>query len=183
VLNYQEEEARGAFQSGNALFMRNWPYAWSLAQAADSPVRGKVGAVELPSGGAEHASTLGGWSLAVSRCSRNPREALDLVRWLTSSAEQKRRLLEAGLNPTIADLYQDPEVVAANPLAPKLRRIFEKAVVRPARATNGKYQRVSAEIQNSVHRLLEERATRTDVDAELSRLARTLRRIGRNGKW
>ncbi|QYU68485.1 extracellular solute-binding protein [Leptolyngbya sp. 15MV] len=40
VLNYAEEEARGVFQSGNAVFMRNWPYAWPLLNAEDSPVRG-----------------------------------------------------------------------------------------------------------------------------------------------
>ena len=43
VLNYTEEEARGVFQSGGAVFMRNWPYAWALAQSEDSDVRGKVG--------------------------------------------------------------------------------------------------------------------------------------------
>ena len=50
VLNYAEEEARGVFQSGNAVFMRNWPYAWALANAADSPVKGKVGVAVLPQG-------------------------------------------------------------------------------------------------------------------------------------
>ena len=50
MLNYAEEEARGVFQSGNAVFMRNWPYAWALANAADSPVKGKVGMAVLPKG-------------------------------------------------------------------------------------------------------------------------------------
>jgi trehalose/maltose transport system substrate-binding protein len=48
VLSYMEEESRGVFQSGNAVFMRNWPYAWALAQAEDSPIRGKVGTAALP---------------------------------------------------------------------------------------------------------------------------------------
>ncbi|MFV3017415.1 extracellular solute-binding protein, partial [Pseudomonas sp. KHB2.9] len=38
VLNYTEEEGRGVFQSGNALFMRNWPYVWALVQSPDSAV-------------------------------------------------------------------------------------------------------------------------------------------------
>ncbi len=66
TLNYGEEEARGVFQSGNAVFMRNWPYAWALSQAGDSPVRGKVAVAPLPRGGSNgtRASTLGGWQLA-----------------------------------------------------------------------------------------------------------------------
>src|ERR671911_812541 len=51
VLNYAEEESRGVFQSGNAVFMRNWPYAWALANAPDSPIRDKVGIAPLPQGG------------------------------------------------------------------------------------------------------------------------------------
>ena len=41
VLNYSEEEARGVFQSGNAVFMRNWPYAWALGKAAGQPDQGQ----------------------------------------------------------------------------------------------------------------------------------------------
>jgi len=74
VLNYGEEEARGVFQSGNAVFMRNWPYAWNLANSPDSPIKDKVGVIALPKGGTggRHAATLGGWQLAVSKYSKNP---------------------------------------------------------------------------------------------------------------
>ncbi len=117
VLNYTEEEARGVFQSGNALFMRNWPYAWSLAQSDDSPVKGKVGVVALPRGGenGRHAGTLGGWQLAVSKYSDDAPLAADLVRYLTSYEEQKRRAIQGSYNPTIPALYKDDEVLAAVP--------------------------------------------------------------------
>ena len=75
VLNYTEEEARGVFESGGAVFMRNWPYAWALAQSEDSDVRGKVGVTQLPAGGenGQSAAGLGGWNSAVSRLQRTPR--------------------------------------------------------------------------------------------------------------
>jgi trehalose/maltose transport system substrate-binding protein len=40
VLAYTEEESRGVWQVGNAVFMRNWPYAYALGSGADSAVAG-----------------------------------------------------------------------------------------------------------------------------------------------
>src|SRR3546814_3937739 len=108
VLNYAEEDARGAFQSGRAVFMRNWPYAWALANAGDSPVKGKVGVAALPAGeDGRPAATLGGQQLAVSRYSEHTAEAADLGRYLKSEDEQKRRALERSCNPPRHSLYDD----------------------------------------------------------------------------
>jgi trehalose/maltose transport system substrate-binding protein len=67
VLAYQEEESRGVWQTGNAVFMRNWPYAYLLGQSADSAVAGKFDVAPLPAGegeGGQSAATLGGWNVA-----------------------------------------------------------------------------------------------------------------------
>lgn len=182
VLNYAEEEARGAFQSGNAVFMRNWPYAWSLSQAADSPVKGKVGVAALPKGGAQgkHTGTLGGWQLAVNKYSKSTKEAVDLAVYLTSPAEQKRAALKASLNPTIPALYKDPEILAANPFFGDLLGTFTNAVGRPSRATAAKYNQVSAEFWNAVHETLAGTKPAKDSAAQLEQ---SLKRISRDGKW
>ena len=72
VLAYQEEESRGVWQSGNAVFMRNWPYAVSLGNDADSPIKGKFDVAQLPAGGTgeQSAATIGGQDLAVSKFSK-----------------------------------------------------------------------------------------------------------------
>jgi len=182
VLNYDEEASRGVFQTGNAVFMRNWPYAWALAQGADSPVRGKVGVVALPRGGAQgrHAATLGGWQLAVSRYSRHPEAAIDLVRHLTSARVQKERAIRAAYNPTITGLYQDAEVLQANPFFGELLPAFEAALPRPARQTGAHYNQVSATIWQAVHGVLS-----GDVDAAegLARLRLSLERIRHRARW
>jgi trehalose/maltose transport system substrate-binding protein len=85
VLAYQEEESRGVWQTGNAVFMRNWPYAYGLGNSDDSPVKDLFDVAPLPTGGGNDtsAATLGGWNLAVSRYSPNPEAAIDLVKFLT----------------------------------------------------------------------------------------------------
>ena len=180
VLNYAEEEARGVFQNGNAAFMRNWPYAWSLGNAKDSKVSGKIGVSALPKGGADgqNAGTLGGWQLAVSKYSKNPAIAADLVMYLTSSEGQKYRAINGSYNPTIAALYKDKEVLAANPFFGNLFDVFTNAVPRPATVTGAKYPEVSAAFWNATHDVLSGTATAED---SLKKLEGKLKQVKRSG--
>jgi trehalose/maltose transport system substrate-binding protein len=182
VLNYTEEESRGVFQSGNAVFMRNWPYAWPLAQGAESAIKDKVGVSALPKGGADgrSAATLGGWQLAVSKYSKNQELAADLVMYLTSAEEQKRRAVKGAYNPTIESLYKDPEILAAAPFMGELYDTFVNAVARPSTPTGAKYNQVSNEFWNAVHGVLSGRAK---ADASTAQLEASLKRMSRGGKW
>ncbi|MEJ2686135.1 MAG: ABC transporter substrate-binding protein [Gammaproteobacteria bacterium] len=181
VLNYAEEQARAVFQSGDAVFMRNWPYAWRLANSRDSPVRGKVGIAPLPKGGTHgrHVATLGGWQLAVSKYSKVKKQAISLVKYLTSEQEQKRRAIEGGYNPTYPALYKDKDVLKANPYYGALYQTLVHAVARPSRVTGTKYNQVSSEFWNAVHSTL---AHEGSAKSNLSRLGRQLNRLSDDGR-
>jgi trehalose/maltose transport system substrate-binding protein len=168
VTGFGEEDARNQFQGGNAAFMRNWPYAYSLGQADDSAIKDKFDVAPLPAGekGAGSA-TLGGWQLAVSKYSKNPQVAADVALFMASKDEQKIRAIEGSLNPTIPALYEDAEVCAAQPFLCKLLDVFTNAVARPSTATAPKYNEVSTLFFQAVHSVLLGEKKGADAVAEL----------------
>jgi trehalose/maltose transport system substrate-binding protein len=183
ALNYEEEESRGIFQSGKAVFMRNWPYAYQLSQADNSPIKDKVGMTTLPkgSGAAGHpAATLGGWNLSVSKFSTHPKEAAALALYLTGPEEQKRRAITAGYQPTIKSLYEDKEVLAANPSYAMLLGTFSSSVPRPSTATKGQYNQVSSAFWTAVQKVLNKQA---NGKAAVAELAEKLDQLSHGGKW
>jgi multiple sugar transport system substrate-binding protein len=128
----KEEEVRMSFQNGNALFERNWPYAWGLHNAEDSIVKNKVGIAPLPGfHQGRSASTLGGWHIVMSKFSDKKKEAGLLIKYLTSAKVQKQLSLKLGWNPGRADIYDDPEILSTNPALKDLKEVFENAVPRP----------------------------------------------------
>jgi trehalose/maltose transport system substrate-binding protein len=155
VTGFAEEDARNMFQAGNAAFMRNWPYAYSLGQAADSPIKGEFDAAPLPAGpGGKPAAALGGWQLAVSAYSEHPDVAADVVKFFTSADEQKVRAIQGSFQPTVMSLYQDSDVIAAVPFFKSLYPVFMAAVPRPSTATAPNYNKVSTIFFNGVHDVL-----------------------------
>ena len=182
VLNYGEEDARGVFQNGNAVFMRNWPYAWSLGNGKDSKIAGKIGVAALPKGGKDgkNAATLGGWQLAVSKYSKEQKVAAELVMYMTSPEIQKLRAIEGSYNPTIPELYKDKDVLAATPFFGTLYDVFTSAVPRPSTPTGLKYNEVSAAFWNATHDVL---SGKEQADASLKKLEGKLNQIKRGKQW
>jgi trehalose/maltose transport system substrate-binding protein len=157
VTGFAEEDARLMFQAGNAAFMRNWPYAYSLGMAPDTAISGLFDVSPLPAGdvdGGRPAATLGGWQLGVSRYSQNPQLAADVALFLASYDEQKIRAVDGSLNPTIMALYEDPEVLEAVPFFGSLFDVFVNAVARPSTATAPDYAQVSSAFYTAVHSVL-----------------------------
>ncbi|HTJ58556.1 MAG TPA: ABC transporter substrate-binding protein [Devosiaceae bacterium] len=175
VLAYQEEEARGVWQTGNAVFMRNWPYAYSLGNGADSKVKGLFGVAALPAGpGGTPAATLGGWNIAVSKYSKHQAEAIKLALFISSEAFQKERAVTRSALPTIEALYDDPDVVKAQPIVPFAKAAFENAVARPSRGAGIKYNEVSSDFWSAVHDTLSGNGSAQDnldkLEAQLTEL-------------
>jgi trehalose/maltose transport system substrate-binding protein len=101
--------------------------------------------------------------------------------YLASAEEQKRRAIQGSYNPTIVALYEDPEVLEANPFFGDLYNTFTSAVPRPSTATGSKYNQVSNEFWNAVHSVLSGKQSAAD---SLAALEKSLNRMSRSGnRW
>ena len=132
AITYQEEESRRAFQDGNLLFHRNWPYVYNLATTeGSSKVKDILGMTALPGKDGPGASSLGGHSAAISVYSKNKATAHDFVKFLVEEEQQKFFATQGSLAPVLGDLYEDKELVAKLPYLPVLKTSIENAVPRP----------------------------------------------------
>ncbi len=176
----KEEQSRIFFQNGNALFERNWPYAWTLHEAADSPVKGKVGIARLPHfPGGRSVSTLGGWHAAISRSSDRKREAWQFMSFLSSFGTQKKLALNLGWNPARTDVYEDEEVIRGIPHLPLLEGILKNAVPRPRVPY---YSQVSDVLQRHINAALSGKMSETEALRAIREETRRLReRYGEDG--
>jgi multiple sugar transport system substrate-binding protein len=132
-LTYQEPESLAAFLQGQAIFHRNWPYAWEVANnPGRSRIAGKVGVAPLP-GTADHpgVATLGGWLFGISALSAHQREAWTFMSFLSSEEIQKHFALAAGIAPSRRSLYDDPVLLEAHPHWRNQLTVLQSATPRP----------------------------------------------------
>jgi multiple sugar transport system substrate-binding protein len=148
--SYQEEEGRRAFQDGQLVFHRQWPYQWNLANATDgtSKVAGKFDVAPLPGKDGPGVSTLGGHNHAISAFAKNKATALEFIQYFTSEESEKSNLLATSQAPTRTSLYDDPELIEKFPYLPTLKASIESAAQRPQAV---KYGDVTAAIQEAAY--------------------------------
>lgn len=154
VLTWHEEESRFAFQNGEAVFMRNWPYPVPLLQdSAESRVAGKFSVAPMPAGpGGSPTSAIGGAQLAINRRSEHPEAAWAVIKYLTQPEQMRERATVVGQFPTRPGVYQDPELASGLTIPPAtIRRIIEYAVPRPVTPV---YTQLSEILQIYLHRAL-----------------------------
>jgi multiple sugar transport system substrate-binding protein len=115
-------------------------------------VKGRIGVVPLPSfAGSAPATCVGGWQLAVSAFSRNKEAAVRLVRFLSSPEVSKMQAIAASHLPVFPEVYEDAEVLAANPWFRDARAVVLGARARPV---TPRYAEVSEAIRTSMNGFL-----------------------------
>ena len=160
VTSYKEEDARNAFQSGNAAFMRNWPYAYALGNQPDEsgtlpPIADKFDVAPLPhEAGSESVGTVGGWQLGVSAYSQNPEAAVEFVRYMTSPDVQLYRGVVGGYVPTVLSVLENEQVIAAQPYLSKPEVANVVRAARPAAAAGENYNQFSTVYFQGVNQIL-----------------------------
>lgn len=181
VLTWHEEETRFAFQNGNAVFLRNWPYAWTLMNQPGSRVAGKFAAAPMPAApGGEPTAALGGAQLAVNAFSRHPEAAFRLISYLTAPEQMLERAEIAGQYPARRSVYIDPRLGKALGVPPdQVLRIVERARARPATPL---YSEISEILQIHLHRALAGQAEPGPALAAAAReMAEVIERSGLGG--
>jgi trehalose/maltose transport system substrate-binding protein len=173
VTSYIIDDARGAFQSGNFLFMRNWPYAYAMGQSDGSAIKGKFTVTAIPHGpDGKSVSGLGGWQLWISKFSKNQKLAADLIKFINSPENQKERMLKLARLPVYPEILNDADILKAYPWVEMAQKL--DLVARPSASTGTKYSQVSNAVLKAVNDMMTGRAKvaeRLDqLDKELTRI-------------
>jgi len=133
VVSYSEDESLAEFQQGNAVFLRGWPFMDTIANAKDSPIRGKVGIqpMNLHINNRSGGGCNGSWGLGIAKSSKHPNEAWRAIAYLTSVQAQRRFILETGHLPSRKALLNEPEIIKKYPHFRQLSKALKQSALRP----------------------------------------------------
>ncbi|GAA2362667.1 ABC transporter substrate-binding protein [Saccharopolyspora halophila] len=168
-LTYNEDNARRAYESGVAGYLRQWPSAHELISQTDAgPVTGVSSLPAFDEDG-EPAAVLGGWNLAIAATSDNIAGAAEVIDYATTAEMQKKLVLEHTQAPVFAAVYDDPQVRAKIPFIRELKQSVFNARSRPKSPV---YTQISRAIYDNVYEVV---SGRTDVESGVREMSKDIR--------
>lgn len=172
VVAFKEQDSRNVLHAGDAAFARDWLWRQFSGDSVLPNPNETISIALLPAGPAGRAAALGGQSLAVSKYSKHPQEAVALVRYLTSHDEQLKLWKNHAMMPTRREFYTSPEYLQARPgIAQLWKELGTVTVARPSTVSGSHYDEVSRAYFSSVHAIL---AGEVDPEKSLATLQQKL---------
>jgi multiple sugar transport system substrate-binding protein len=144
-----EDQNRLAMEAGSAAFELNYPYVYP-AMKADNPTLFKVFKwAPYPRVYANKPArvTIGGIDLAVSAYSQHPSLAFQAALCLRNAENQLTAAIKGGLPPTLASVYNNPQMQSAYPFRHLILQQVNNGAVRPKTPL---YQVVSVAISHQI---------------------------------
>jgi multiple sugar transport system substrate-binding protein len=134
VTDMREQESLEAFMAGEAVFMRNWPFASGIIAADGRLSPEQVGVAPIPAVRPEGQSygCLGGWNLAIPADAPQPEAALAFIEYATLPEQQRMMAEVGGFLPVRPELYDDAALAEAAPVVALGRTALATARARPS---------------------------------------------------
>ncbi|HEY2421449.1 MAG TPA: extracellular solute-binding protein [Neobacillus sp.] len=151
LLNFTEGETHTSFEQGNAVFERNWPYAFGRIKGKESGVTvavDQVGIAPLPNGG-----SVGGWLLGINKNSKQLDGAWEFIKFAAGEEGQKVMSTQGGYLPGYNALLNNDEVKSSNVMLsyPGFQKALTTTIARPV---SPEYSKASDTIQVQAHKYL-----------------------------
>jgi multiple sugar transport system substrate-binding protein len=151
LLTFTEGETHTNFEQGNAVFSRNWPYAFGRIKGKEDGVTvtvDQVGIAPLPNGG-----SVGGWLLGVNKNSKQLDGAWEFIKFASGKEGQKIMSTQGGYLPGFNALLTDNEVKSTNVMLsyPGFQKALTTTIARPV---SPEYSKASDTIQVQAHKYL-----------------------------
>ena len=167
---WKEEDSRNAFEDGNLVFQRQWPFQY--ANNLENLGEDKFGVAALPSiDGKSYVPTLGGHYCGVSAFSKNKATALKFIQWWTAKESEQYMLDKQSNAPILGSLYEDAEMIQKYPYLPTLRASLDAAEARPKAVAYGD---VTAAIQDAIYPAIQQQTTAEQAITGLEEALKTL---------
>lgn len=159
---YAPNDILSLFSNGQAPFMRNWTFAYAIANnPSRSKVAGKVGvAPTLATAGNTGHGCTGGWVLAINAFSQHKDEAWKFIDYLLSKDTQTSLSMNAGLVSSRPDVVNDAAVQAKVTYFKQAATILNSGMNRPKLKN---YNQFTTPLQASINAVLSNQGSPADA--------------------